>query len=214
MNYARPLSPAGSGLLSEDDALGVFCLWRLQGQRAVLVTLAGIDGGSPRPLGAQMAVNADGRYAGYLSGGCLEQAIVLEALDALEKGECRLVRYGKGSPFFDVKLPCGSGLDIFFDCAIPVPLVQEMHELRRRRQPFGLVADLAGPERSITEAAADVAAGSHRSGERIHARASAGAQARAVRWRAGGERAVQNSARRRSRHGRVGGGRRDAGRAG
>jgi xanthine dehydrogenase accessory factor len=106
------------------------------------VTLVGIEGGSPRGIGAQMAVCEDGTYAGYLSGGCLEQAIALEAQALLAKGENRLVRYGRGSPYFDIKLPCGSGLDVYFDCGLAPETIAAMARLRRARTPFALVSDL------------------------------------------------------------------------
>ena len=91
---------------------------RKQDRRAALVTVVGIEGASPRPLGAQMVVTAEGQCVGYLSGGCLEAAVIEEAKLSLREGENRLVRYGKGSRYIDVRLPCGSGLDIYIDQAI------------------------------------------------------------------------------------------------
>jgi xanthine dehydrogenase accessory factor len=54
-----------------------------------------------------MAVCADGRHLGSFSGGCIEAAIVAEALDCLKAA--RQVRCGVGSPYIDVRLPCGGG---------------------------------------------------------------------------------------------------------
>ncbi len=87
---------------------------RRAGRPAVVVTLAEIDGASPRALGAQMAVAEDGRFAGSISSGCLERAIVEEARAAMARGTGGVIRYGKGSPFLDVTLPCGSGVDLLF----------------------------------------------------------------------------------------------------
>ena len=67
------------GLLADEDVLPQLQRWQAEGQRTALVTLVGVEGGAPRQPGAQMAVAEDGRYAGYLSGGCLEQAVALEA---------------------------------------------------------------------------------------------------------------------------------------
>ena len=64
---------------------------------AVLVTLVGIAGSSPRALGAQMVVRSDGDYRGSFSGGCIEAAIVGEARSILRAGESRIVRFGAGS---------------------------------------------------------------------------------------------------------------------
>lgn len=84
-------------------------------ERVAIVTLVRFEGSSPRPLGAQMAVSESGAWVGYLSGGCIERAIVDQALAAIEASNCRLVRYGRGSDFIDVQLPCGNAIELFFD---------------------------------------------------------------------------------------------------
>ena len=82
------------------------------GQAAALVLLVGIEGSASRSLGTIMAVREDGAYCGYVSGGCVEAAVATEALAALQIGKDRLIRFGKGSPFFDIALPCGGGLEL------------------------------------------------------------------------------------------------------
>ena len=99
-----------------DDYVIDFALDRMRAKEKVaLVTLTGIDGSSPRPLGAQMAVSENGEWVGYLSGGCVERAVVAEALAALDEGKSRNVRYGRGSKYIDIQLPCGSAINLFFD---------------------------------------------------------------------------------------------------
>ena len=142
--------PTTVGLLSDEDVLPQLQRWHSEGQRTALVTLIGVEGGAPRQPGAQMAVAEDGRYAGYLSGGCLEQAVALEAQAAIAEGQNRLVRYGRGSPYFDIKLPCGSGLDLYFDQALGPAQVSEMNALRASRQLFVLRTALTTGE-SVVE---------------------------------------------------------------
>jgi xanthine dehydrogenase accessory factor len=127
--------------LAGDDVLDDVIRWHDQGLRIVMVTLVGMDGATPRQLGAQMAVAEDGRRAGYLSGGCLEEAVTLEALRVLADGP-RIVRYGRGSPYFDIKLPCGSGLDLYFN-PLERSFIEQCRELRRMRTAFVQVLDLA-----------------------------------------------------------------------
>jgi xanthine dehydrogenase accessory factor len=99
-----------------DDYVVDFALDALAaGRRVALVTLVLIDGASPRALGAQMAVGEDGDWVGYLSGGCIERAVISEALAAIEEGHNRRIRYGKGSPYLDISLPCGSAIELYFD---------------------------------------------------------------------------------------------------
>ena len=144
------LAPAG--LLADEDVLVPMQRWQSAGQRVALVTLVGIEGGAPRHPGAQMAVAEDGRYAGYLSGGCLEDSVVLEARAVLAAGCNRLVRYGKGSPYIDIRLPCGSGLDLYFDQTITAQHLATMAEHRAHRRPFVLETDIAAHRSTVVTA--------------------------------------------------------------
>lgn len=102
--------------------------------RAALATLVEIRGGAARALGAHLAVSSDGRYCGYLSGGCIEAAVAAEALDAMEEGCDRVVKYGEGSPFFDIVLPCGGGLTIAIHVLrVTEPLNTVLDQLEDRR---------------------------------------------------------------------------------
>ena len=114
-------------------------------KQGTLVTLTGIIGSSPRALGAQMAVATDGSFAGSLSGGCLEAAIVAEALAAHSARCPRLVRFGAGSPFIDIRLPCGGGLDLLFNPAPEPQALEGVIRSLRDRQPAALALSLAAP---------------------------------------------------------------------
>ena len=126
-----------------DDVIPSLAAWTAAGERCALATLVGVDGNAPRAVGAQMAVSERGRRSGYISGGCLERAIALEAIEAIETGAPRLLRYGKGSPYFDIRLPCGSGLDVFVQPLFDPRLVEDMAARVSRREPFGLRIDLS-----------------------------------------------------------------------
>jgi len=112
-----------------------------QGMRVALVTLVEVDGSSPRPLGSQMAVAEDGSAIGNITGGCAEAAIVTEALVAIESQANRRIRYGKGSPYFDIRLPCGSGIEIYINALIDPELIADAAEQLQARQPVTLVQD-------------------------------------------------------------------------
>jgi xanthine dehydrogenase accessory factor len=106
--------------------------WHAQG--VVMVTLIGIEGTSSRSIGTQMVIRADGAALGSFSGGCIEAAIIAEAQDALAKGEGRVVRYGIGSPYIDVRLPCGGGIDLLFTPRPdPAALAQTLSQLAQRQ---------------------------------------------------------------------------------
>ncbi|QJU58395.1 XdhC family protein [Sphingomonas sp. AP4-R1] len=78
------------------------------------MTLTGVIGGAARAPGQHMAVSESGSAIGSFSGGCVEAAVIAEALNALAAGQARLVRFGAGSRYIDIRLPCGGGIDLLF----------------------------------------------------------------------------------------------------
>ncbi len=112
--------------------------WLEAGHATALVTLVNIEGSSPRPRGSQMAVTKNGDYIGMISGGCAEQAIITEAIDCLQKDDNRSIRYGAGSPYFDVKLPCGSGIDIYIETQQAAAHIKDAFAAQQKRQTITL----------------------------------------------------------------------------
>ena len=111
-------------------------------ETAVLAVIAGVEGPSYRPVGAMMTVLSEDERAGTLSSGCIESDISLHALEAAKAGAPRLLRYGRGSPFVDIQLPCGGGLDILL---LPKPdreVLEKVAENRRARRPCALRINL------------------------------------------------------------------------
>lgn len=90
--------------------------WREQGKRVALARVVGIEGSGPRLPGAAMAVNEDGEVAGSVSGGCVEGAVLTEALDVLGSGEPALLTYGiADEEAFEVGLTCGGTIHVFVE---------------------------------------------------------------------------------------------------
>lgn len=113
----------------------------MSGKGAVLVTLVEIRGGAARPLGAQMVVREDGRYCGFVSGGCVEAAAAFEALEVMGSGRDREICYGEGSPWFDIVLPCGGGITLtLHKLRSAQPLLAVLNRLEQRK-PAGLRYD-------------------------------------------------------------------------
>ncbi len=131
-------NPDGSWEKFDDHVLD-FALDRMRDQEEVaLVTLFNIEGASPRPRGAQMAVTRSGDWVGYLSGGCVERAVVSEAQAALREGRSRCVRYGRGSQYMDIQLPCGSAIDLHFEVELAESQLAEIEARLANRKPASL----------------------------------------------------------------------------
>jgi xanthine dehydrogenase accessory factor len=90
--------------------------WVRDGKRAALATVIETWGSAPRPTGSQLAIGADAAMAGSVSGGCVEGAVVAEALEALEDGRPRLLEYGvSDAEAFAVGLACGGRIRVMVE---------------------------------------------------------------------------------------------------
>jgi xanthine dehydrogenase accessory factor len=90
--------------------------WKAQGQRVAIARVVDVEGSGPRDPGAAMAVSQNGEVAGSVSGGCVEGAVVGEALQVLETGLPRLVTFGySDDEAFAVGLTCGGIIHLFIE---------------------------------------------------------------------------------------------------
>lgn len=82
--------------------------------RFAIATLVEVDGSAPRDVGAQMLITGD-QHWGFLSGGCIEDDVARHGREVLARGAPRLLRYGEGSPWIDIKLACGSAITMLVE---------------------------------------------------------------------------------------------------
>ncbi|MEI2298837.1 XdhC family protein [Ensifer sp. MJa1] len=135
------LAPEPRAAFLSDDAVDILAFAAQvfeQGYAAALVTLVEIRGGAARALGAQMVVCEDGRYCGFVSGGCTETAVAAEAISSLQRGMDRSLRLGEGSPFFDIVLPCGGGITLAIHVLKDPAVLREALDALDRRAPVCL----------------------------------------------------------------------------
>jgi xanthine dehydrogenase accessory factor len=91
--------------------------WQTQGKRVALARVVDVEGSGPRGPGAAMAVSEGGEVAGSVSGGCVEGAVVTEALAVLAgEAEPRVVTFGySDDEAFAVGLTCGGTIRLFIE---------------------------------------------------------------------------------------------------
>lgn len=99
------------------EVLGDIERWRAAGQRVAVARVVGVDGSAPRDPGATMAVSEAGEVAGSVSGGCVEGAVVTEALAVLSGERARgIVTFGySDDEAFAVGLTCGGTVRVFVE---------------------------------------------------------------------------------------------------
>jgi xanthine/CO dehydrogenase XdhC/CoxF family maturation factor len=99
-----------------EDILGQAADWRRAGKGVALATVVTTWGSSPRPVGSQLAVDESGKFVGSVSGGCIEGAVIKEAMDAIATGKPRLLDFGvTNEQAWDVGLACGGKVQVFVE---------------------------------------------------------------------------------------------------
>ena len=98
------------------DVLDDIDRWRADGHRIAVARVVGTEGSGPREAGATMAVNDAGEVAGSVSGGCVEGAVVTEALDVIASGQAKMLEFGVADETaWKVGLSCGGTIRVYLE---------------------------------------------------------------------------------------------------
>lgn len=139
---------------SPDDIPALALDWFRAGRGAVLATVVETWGSAPRAAGSQLVIDGDGVMQGSVSGGCVEGAVITEAIDALADGKSRLMEFGvSDDEAFAVGLACGGRIKVLVDPVgqtLPEALLADLVAARAARRPVALVSDLSGDARRLS----------------------------------------------------------------
>lgn len=115
--------------------------WHRQGKRIAIATVAQTWGSAPRRVGSQLVVSANAEMEGSVSGGCVEGAVVTEAIDAIADGQARMLEYGvTEDDAFAAGLACGGIIRIWLEpigSSMPVSDLEAIVQARTERKPIG-----------------------------------------------------------------------------
>jgi xanthine dehydrogenase accessory factor len=146
---------------AEHDAIPEQALaWIDAGKPAALATVVQTWGSAPRPVGSQLAVSGDAEIMGSVSGGCVEGAVVAEALEALEDGRPRVLSFGVADEeAFAVGLACGGEIRVLVEpvgvgAGPSVQLIRDLVAARAARRPAAYVVDIESWDRLLMDGAA------------------------------------------------------------
>ena len=99
-----------------DAVLAQAASWQDAGLGVALATVVRTWGSSPRPVGSKLAVNARGEFVGSVSGGCIEAAVIAEALEVIAGGPPRVLAFGvSDETAWDVGLACGGKVEVYVE---------------------------------------------------------------------------------------------------
>lgn len=104
------------------------------GPGTVMAVMTETQGPAYRRRGASMALAADGRIAGALSSGCIEADLIVHSRRVRDNGQTIRLRYGEGSPFLDLRLPCGGAIEVMLFLLRDHEALVELSRMRAARR--------------------------------------------------------------------------------
>jgi xanthine dehydrogenase accessory factor len=100
----------------ESELLAQALAWRQAGQRAAIATVVSTWGSAPRPAGSQLVCNEAGQFAGSVSGGCVEVAVIEAAAEVMREGAPKVLEFGVSDELaFSVGLACGGRIRVYVE---------------------------------------------------------------------------------------------------
>src|SRR5271156_7203840 len=103
-------------LTRDEDVLAAAESWREAGREVAIATVVETWGSAPRPVGSHLVIDGAGNFLGSVSGGCVEGAVVTEALDVIESGKPKMLEFGVADETaWKVGLSCGGRIRVFVE---------------------------------------------------------------------------------------------------
>lgn len=98
------------------DVLMIAEKWKREGRKVALASVVKTWGSAPRPVGAHLVIDGEGNFEGSVSGGCVEGAVVSEAIEVLEDGKARTLSFGVADETaWQVGLSCGGEIAVYVE---------------------------------------------------------------------------------------------------
>ena len=103
-------------LARDEDILKAAEDWRKAGRDVALATVVETWGSAPRPVGAHLVIDGEGNFLGSVSGGCVEGAVVTEAIDVIDSGKAKMLEFGVADETaWQVGLSCGGRIKVYVE---------------------------------------------------------------------------------------------------
>ena len=102
--------------LASDEIFDLALEWTKEGRKVAIATVIETWGSAPRKSGSRLLVDENGNFAGSVSGGCIENAVILEAKDAICDGKHRELDFGvSDEEAWEVGLACGGKVTVLVE---------------------------------------------------------------------------------------------------
>lgn len=105
-----------TSLATEDDILRIAETWAGEGRGVAIATVIETWGSAPRPVGSHLVIDAEGAFVGSVSGGCVEGAVIADALEVIDTGSPKMLEFGVADETaWRVGLSCGGRIRVYVE---------------------------------------------------------------------------------------------------
>jgi xanthine dehydrogenase accessory factor len=144
--------------ISENETFDMALRWLRAGHAVVLGTVIRTSGSAPRQAGSHIAIRDDGAFAGSVSAGCVEGAVIEEALAALKDARNRRLRFGVADDHsFTLGLACGGEIEVFLEplTGAQRAMLETLQAARREGRVLVRALDVETGEHRLIDPVAD-----------------------------------------------------------
>ncbi|MEH6472405.1 MAG: XdhC family protein [Halopseudomonas sp.] len=131
--------------------------WLEAGEPVVVATVISTWGSSPRPVGSYMVINTAQDFMGSVSGGCVEGAVISEAIEVLDSGGVRVLEFSvSNEQAWDVGLSCGGSISVLIERHVDPATLRAAVDLLRSNSRFALISSLENGDCCLLEDGAKI----------------------------------------------------------
>lgn len=103
-------------LATDDEILREAEAWKRAGRAVAIATVVETWGSAPRPVGSHLVIDGEGNFLGSVSGGCVEGAVVTEALEVIASERATMLEFGVADETaWRVGLSCGGRIRVYVE---------------------------------------------------------------------------------------------------
>lgn len=140
-------------IIRSEDIVKQAALWQSDGHKVAFATVVKTWGSSPRPVGSQLVINDERKFAGSVSGGCIEGAVVTEAQKVIEGASPITMEFNvTDGEALNIGLTCGGSVSVFISTLNENGILQDLNTNLQNRQPLSTVTKLSTGQRSMVTA--------------------------------------------------------------
>jgi xanthine dehydrogenase accessory factor len=134
-----------------EDPVEIALKWDNEGREVALATVIVTWGSSPLPVGSQLVADATGAFEGSVSGGCIEGAVITEAMEVIREGRAKRLFFGvSNEQAWEVGLACGGEIEIYIEkLESNRDFYKEIRDLKKAQKPLCVITDLDSGNKTL-----------------------------------------------------------------